>query len=122
MCSDFKVGLDDNVHILLASYAGMGYDGYAFVLFVEDDKLYEVHGSHCSCDGLEEQWEPEETSIVALQARAREGSVMACHGDHELEARDHLNTVIELLDSLPEEDAAERIAFVHELIRLGGRS
>jgi hypothetical protein len=28
-----------------------------------------VNGSHCSCHGLEGQWEPEETSMKALEHR-----------------------------------------------------
>ncbi len=57
--------------ILFASYGGGGYDGDAHVLYERDGKLYEVHGSHCSCYGLEGQWEPEETSLDALAMRKR---------------------------------------------------
>lgn len=46
------------VKILFAGYYG-GYEGEAFVLFAKGGKLYEVYGSHCSCYGLENQWEPE---------------------------------------------------------------
>jgi hypothetical protein len=46
-----------------------GYSGSAFGLFVMDGKLYEVHGGHCSCYGLEDQWEPEETTWEALLMR-----------------------------------------------------
>lgn len=49
--------------------------GEAFVLFVEDNRLYEVHGSHCSCYGLEGQWEPEETLLEALQHRIQYGNL-----------------------------------------------
>jgi hypothetical protein len=42
------------------------YDGWCFVLFKRAGKLYEVNGSHCSCYGLEGQWEPEETLVEAL--------------------------------------------------------
>lgn len=40
-----------------------------WVVFRKEDKLYEVHGSHCSCYGLEGQWSPEETSFEALLDR-----------------------------------------------------
>ena len=43
--------------ILFASYGGGSYDGDALVLFEQDGKLFEVHGSHCSCYGLEGQWQ-----------------------------------------------------------------
>lgn len=57
------------VEILYAHYDCPPYEGYATVIFRKDGKLYEVNGSHCSCMGLEDQWEPEETSVVALLAR-----------------------------------------------------
>lgn len=59
--------------ILLASYGTPSYEGYAFVLFERDGKLYEVNGSHCSCYGLEGQWDPEETTVDALRCRVAEG-------------------------------------------------
>lgn len=55
--------------ILFASYDCGGYDGEAFVLFEKDGKLYEVNGSHCSCYGLEGQWDPELTTKEALLMR-----------------------------------------------------
>lgn len=40
-----------------------GCDSSAWILYVGvDGKLYEVHGSHCSCYGFEGQWEPTETT------------------------------------------------------------
>ena len=58
-----------DVEILYAQYGYYSYEGEAHVIFRKDGKLYEVNGSHCSCYGLEGQWEPEETSVVALLAR-----------------------------------------------------
>jgi hypothetical protein len=55
--------------ILLAAYETSGYEGYAFVVYRKDGKLYEVNGSHCSCYGLEGQWNPEETTAEALKMR-----------------------------------------------------
>lgn len=57
--------------ILFASYTYEGYEGSAWVLFTKGGKLYEVSGSHCSCYGLEGQWEPQETSLKALEMRVR---------------------------------------------------
>lgn len=57
----------ENLNILYAYYSYECYEGSAFIIFEKDGKLYEVHGSHCSCHGLEDQWEPEETSIDALR-------------------------------------------------------
>jgi hypothetical protein len=53
----------------LAWYGYGSYCGSALVIFEKAGKLYEVDGSHCSCYGLEGQWEPEETSWEALDMR-----------------------------------------------------
>lgn len=58
-----------DVEILYAHYSNEGYEGYAHAIFRKEGQLYEVNGSHCSCYGLEDQWEPEETSVAALLAR-----------------------------------------------------
>jgi hypothetical protein len=60
--------LDDAI-VYLAWYGYGNYEGSSLVVFKKDGKLYEVNGSHCSCNGLEGQWEPEETSWAALDMR-----------------------------------------------------
>jgi hypothetical protein len=62
-------GFPSDDEILLASYEYEDYSGDAFVLFERNGVLYEVHGGHCSCYGLEDQWEPEETTWEALALR-----------------------------------------------------
>lgn len=62
-------------NILFASYGQDNYSGDAFVLFEQDGKLYEVHGGHCSCYGLEGQWTPEETALESLKLRLNEGQL-----------------------------------------------
>lgn len=68
---DFVVADDfpTDDQILYASYETPSYEGYSFVLFERDGVLYEVTGSHCSCMGLEGQWNPEATSWAALAIR-----------------------------------------------------
>lgn len=61
-------------HILFASYTSDGYSGSAFVLFENNGTLYEVNGSHCSCYGLEGQWEREEVSLKELEHRLTKGT------------------------------------------------
>jgi len=70
VASNFEVELPANIQIIFAHYSGYDsdegdYEMWARVLFrdANDGKLYEVHGSHCSCFGLEGQWEPQEVSI-----------------------------------------------------------
>ncbi len=64
-----------NMEVLLASYNYEDHSGDAFVLFKRDGKLYEVNGSHCSCYCLEDQWEPEETTIESLRHRLYKGNL-----------------------------------------------
>jgi hypothetical protein len=52
--------------VLFASYVQGGYEGSAIVVFRQNGKLYEVHGGHCSCNGLEGQWSPEEATADSL--------------------------------------------------------
>ena len=59
--------------IIVAAYEHEGYEGSAFVLFEREGKLFEAHGSHCSCYGLEDQWSPEETTPEALRMRLETG-------------------------------------------------
>lgn len=63
----------DGINILFAIYDVDGYDGYAYVLFEQNGILYEVHGGHCSCYGLEGQWSPEEVNLKELHNRLVNG-------------------------------------------------
>lgn len=84
--SQFEAPADalDGAEVLLAWYGDGSYWGDSFVLFRKDGKLFEVNGSHCSCYGLEGQWEPEETTVEALEKRELYDS---CDGAGECQAR-----------------------------------
>lgn len=71
MREDFAISDEElrGIEVLLASYTYEDYEGSAFVLFRKNGKLFEVNGGHCSCYGLEGQWEPEETSVESLKHR-----------------------------------------------------
>jgi hypothetical protein len=75
LMADFEIKEEDmiGVNILLASYTYECYEGDAFVLFEKGGNLYEVNAGHCSCYGLEGQWEPEDTTVEALEHRLNEG-------------------------------------------------
>jgi hypothetical protein len=87
----------EGANVLLASYGTPSYEGYAFVLFERDGKLYEVDGSHCSCYGLEGQWEPEETNVEALLHRLDKGELGASSYDENPFAAE----LRKVLDALP---------------------
>lgn len=60
--------------MILADYTYEDYSGNSYVLFIgNDDKLYEVYGSHCSCYGLEDQWSIEETTLETFYACIERG-------------------------------------------------
>ncbi len=42
--------------VIYANYDNEGYEGRAFVAFRNGDKYFTVNASHCSCYGLEGQW------------------------------------------------------------------
>lgn len=46
--------------ILIAVYQTGDYEGSSVVAYRNGDKYYYVYGGHCSCYGLEGQFEPEE--------------------------------------------------------------
>lgn len=77
----------DGCRFIIADYTYENYSGSSFVLFVaEDGRLYENHGSHCSCYGLEGQWSPEETSVEELEGRLDRGGL----GEYEYVLRQAL--------------------------------
>ena len=77
---NFNVNDSDRVgvNIIFASYTYEAYEGFAVVIFERGGKLYEVYGSHCSCYGLEDQWEPEEIDIDIY------GDVLNKRGDSKI--------------------------------------
>ncbi len=100
MLSDFDIKADalDGLTVLLGSYGTYsGYDGDAFVLLRRDadGALLRVDGAHCSCYGLEGQWEPEETTVAALRLALAGGSLGA-DGDSPFAAE--LTALLDELD------------------------
>lgn len=95
LLSDFRIKEEDiNGEILFASYTYEDYSGAATVIFRRGETLYEVHGSHCSCYGLEDQWEPEETTIEALRKQCEPSS-----WDYDSD-KEHKAALKALLDAL----------------------
>ena len=71
ICKEFDIQPHtlEGCEILYANYSSGCYEGCALVVFKKEGLLYEVNGSHCSCYGLENQWDPEITTKEALLAR-----------------------------------------------------
>ena len=86
MEQQFEETLSEGIEVLFASYASGGYDGNdAFVLFTENGKLYEVNASHCSCYGLEGQWQPELTTVKSLRYTMEHGYKFSYHDKASIE-------------------------------------
>lgn len=68
--SEFQISKDclSNKSIIYAVYDTPDWEGSAEVYFLDHrtQLFYEVHASHCSCYGLEDQWEPELIGDEAL--------------------------------------------------------
>lgn len=77
-----------NKKVLIAyeSVGDYGCDSSSFFLLKDkkSKRLFEIHGSHCSCYGFEGQLNLEKTSIDALKARNERG-VFSCGGYDESE-------------------------------------
>lgn len=73
--TEFDTDYDRDINILIAYYGDESYEGNAYVLFMKGSKLYEVCAGHCSCFGLEGQWDPEETSWDVIDTYVDEGSL-----------------------------------------------
>ena len=73
--AEFRIpaGTLDNCNIIAAYYSYEDYSGNAVVIYEENGQLYEAGGSHCSCNGLEDQWEPELVNLKELQKRFTAG-------------------------------------------------
>lgn len=59
-----------NIDILIAyeSVGSWGCDSSGYFLLRQGRTLYEVHGSHCSCYGFEDQFKPEVTTLGYLRS------------------------------------------------------
>lgn len=100
----------DGCRVLLAYYhvGDYGCDSSAFVLFEKDGKLFEVNGGHCSCYGLAEkdwggenstQWDPEETTVEALEHRLVHGSLGSVGGYDNAGYAEESRRVVDYLKS-----------------------
>lgn len=75
MLRDFAVDKSEVVdyEVIVAVYHYECYEGSAFVLLKKGHDYYEVNAYHCSCYGLEEKFDIEESAELALKRRYEEG-------------------------------------------------
>lgn len=77
----FATTFDPEIHILVACYETENWEGSAMVIFEQEGSLFLVEGSHCSCYGLEGQWNPTEITVDYVNYRAKEGSFFGSYED-----------------------------------------
>lgn len=78
---------------VFAAYDTEDYEGTALVITSQDGKAYQVvQGSHCSCYGLEGQWEPSDHTVVEIEHMARQ----AGYGPY----RDHSRAILDWLGAV----------------------
>jgi hypothetical protein len=91
ICAEFKID-DFAGAVVFAKYEQGGYEGSAVVLFASDGKLFMVSASHCSCNGLEGSWDPDEVTVDMLKRMSETGyGVEKEAAQHTLAALDRLH-------------------------------
>lgn len=112
VCNEFGIGMKEPT-VLFAAYDLPDYDGYSTVVYVKDGKFYYVQGSHCSCYGLEDQWDPEEMPLKVLLHMATEGLGMLNQYSGEFARAMEIVMALGIDDSLTTDElnVAIKIAF-----------
>jgi hypothetical protein len=93
--------------VLFAAYSYEDYSGTASVLIEQGGNLFEVYGSHCSCNGLEGQWEPKPVTWASLALRLPNLDLYGRDGGgsmraHTLEAREAFYRLVRRMTGQPE--------------------
>lgn len=78
-----KPTIPEPTEVLVAFYGYEDYSGSAYVAYRQGRKFYVVTGGHCSCHGLDGQWNPTEYTktefkvylkhLVGLHAKSVDG-------------------------------------------------
>ena len=85
---------DLEVLIAYESVGSWGCDSSSFFLLKDKEgKLYEVHGSHCSCFGFEDQFTLQESSIEALKFRVDRAESVFYTGGYDSNGNENTNAV-----------------------------
>lgn len=87
-----------NVLIGYESVGSWGCDSSAFYLLREKEtgNLYELHGSHCSCNGFEGQFLPEKTTLEYLKS----DKFNFCCGGYDSDEKENQDTVRQYIAGL----------------------
>lgn len=95
---EFQMDVPEPDDVIYAEYDTPCYDGYANVIYRNGDRYYWAYGSHCSCYGLEEQWDPEEYDGRSLIEVLRRGNHWRLSSDPGREIQEYIIGAIEAYD------------------------
>ncbi len=102
--SEYEISpLPDNFpsasQIIFAAYGTENsYSGSAVVLFKDKNgSLFIVNAGHCSCAGLEGQWNPSETTVKALRQEWNDNDYEYHHSAYTKQTKEIICTIIDSL-------------------------
>lgn len=86
---------DLKVLIAYESVGSWGCDSASFFLLKnkKTKQLFEVHGSHCSCYGFENQFEPTETDVTSLKFRVNSAKQIFYGGGYDNDRENNITKV-----------------------------
>jgi len=104
ICEQFRISDFDGT-VIFAAYEYEDYSGSAEVIFIHDGKFFMASGGHCSCNGLEGQWEPIEMPIEGLRRIVGEGCGMLS------KFRGGLSEALEMIEVMNLEGASSDVVY-----------
>jgi hypothetical protein len=89
-----------NLNILIAyeSVGDWGCDSTSYFLLKDkiSGELFEIHGSHCSCYGFENQFDLEPMTLEAIKLRNH----LFYTGGYDTESKENIDEVMEFINSM----------------------
>jgi hypothetical protein len=93
-------GIVDDLEILIGyeSVGDWGCDSSSYFLLKNkiSDELFEIHGSHCSCYGFENQFDLEPMTLEAIKLR----SYLFNTGGYDTESKENVDEAMEFINSM----------------------
>jgi hypothetical protein len=83
VAGNFSEELGPEPELIYAVYSTPAYEGNAEVIYRQGGKWFEASGGHCSCYGLEEQWDPKEIDPTEHLRAVNEGKKVLLVYDSE---------------------------------------
>lgn len=87
ICKEFRIERSelDEYEVLFAQYGIDGWEGTSILFLTKEGKLFINDASHCSCYGLEGQFDPSETTKEAMMLQLTRGRIRSFNFKNFLE-------------------------------------